>query len=126
VSAFVQLRLQTVRDRGTLVVLQDVLPFDVHRAYWIGGADGQLRGGHRHRATRQALVAVAGRVTVSIDDGKHRAEVVLDSPSSCLLVEPEDWHTMFFEAGAVLLVFASHPFDPDDYIDEPYQRRGPA
>ncbi len=123
-SAFVQLELKAVRDRGTLVVMQDALPFEVRRVFWITGASGFTRGGHRHKATRQALVAVAGCVTVHLDDGLHSADVILRSPSRCLLVEPEDWHTMEFDADAVLVVLASTRFDSDDYIDEPYHPRG--
>ena len=35
-------------DRGSLTVLDNVLPFPIARSYWIYGADGQTRGGHRH------------------------------------------------------------------------------
>lgn len=115
------MQLQSVRDaRGTLTVLQDVLPFEMRRIFWISGADGQTRGAHRHRATRMAMIAVAGTVRVCIDDGTQVRTVMLDDPARCLLVEPEDWHTMHFERGAVLLVVASHPYDPADYIHEPY------
>jgi dTDP-4-dehydrorhamnose 3,5-epimerase-like enzyme len=90
------------------------------RIYWIYGADGQTRGGHRHRQTYQALIAVAGKVTVYMNDGIVSEQVVLDSPSRALLVSPKDWHSMTFGEGAVLLVVASHPYDRADYIDTPY------
>jgi dTDP-4-dehydrorhamnose 3,5-epimerase-like enzyme len=120
-SDFQVLALHAVNDvRGTLTILQDSLPFEVLRTFWINGADGQTRGGHRHHVTRQALVAVSGSVSVYMDDGRHQATVNLGAPSQCLIVEPEDWHTMLFGPGAVLLVFASHDYDPADYIPEPY------
>ena len=107
-------------DRGSLSVMQDLLPFAVERIFWIYGADGMTRGGHRHRQCRQALVAMGGSVSVFMDDGNHTETVVLASPGECLLVEPEDWHSMMFGSHATLLVFASHCFDQDDYIDAPY------
>ncbi|MCW5624035.1 MAG: FdtA/QdtA family cupin domain-containing protein [Burkholderiales bacterium] len=107
-------------ERGSLTVLDKVLPFPIVRTYWIYGADGQTRGGHRHRVTRQALVAVAGVVTIYMDDGVGQTSVVLDTPSVCLLVEPKDWHTMTFGSGSVLLVISSHHYDRNDYIDERY------
>jgi hypothetical protein len=120
-SSFDVLSLRTVCDqRGMLTILQDVLPFVVRRMFWITSADDQIRGGHRHHVTRQALVALAGRVEIYMNDGNHERRVMLDSPSACLLVEPEDWHTMTFGAGAVLLVLASHAYDQTDYIDQPY------
>lgn len=120
-SDFTVLNLPGFNDaRGGLTVLEKSLPFDIQRIYWIYNAAGQTRGGHRHHVTRQALVAVSGEVTVYINDGKHERSVVLSQPGQCLLVEPEDWHTMAFGENGVLLVVASHIYDKSDYIDEGY------
>lgn len=108
-------------ERGMLTVLDGVLPFEIRRTFWIYGADGQVRGGHRHHRTRQALVAISGSVSVYMNDGSGEDTIVLDSPARCLLVEPKDWHTMTFGPGSVLLVLASHPYDRADYIDAPYE-----
>lgn len=108
-------------ERGGLTVLEKVLPFDIQRAYWIYNAAGQTRGGHRHHVTRQALIAVHSEVLVHMNDGKHRHDIVLKTPGQCLLVEPEDWHTMTFGKDAVLLVLASRHYDKGDYIDEAYR-----
>lgn len=113
--------LPTFADgRGQLTVLEGDLPFPVQRTYWIYGADGQIRGGHRHIVTRQALVCLAGEVTVHMNNGEISKNVLLAHPSQCLLVEPEDWHTMSFTSSAVLLVFASHGYNRADYIETPY------
>ena len=120
-SHFQVLRLPTHTDaRGSLTVLEGALPFTVVRSYWIYGAEGQTRGGHRHHHTRQALVAVSGTVTVYMNDGVATDNVILNHPGQCLLVEPKDWHTMTFGPGAVLLVMSSHPYDRSEYIDQPY------
>jgi mannose-6-phosphate isomerase-like protein (cupin superfamily) len=120
-SHFTVLNLPTFTDpRGSLTVLERALPFAVVRSYWIYGADGQTRGGHRHRHTRQALVAVHGEVSIYMNDGVASDNVVLQRPGQCLLVEPKDWHTMTFGPGAVLLVMSSHPYDRSEYIDVPY------
>ena len=89
------------------------------RIYWIYSADEQTRGGHRHKITKQALVAVAGTVDLKINDGKEETLYILDDPSKCIIVEPEDWHTMFFRNNAVLLVLASHAYDKKDYVENP-------
>ncbi len=112
------LEIPTFRDeRGFLTVMEDILPFKIKRIYWIYGADEQSRGGHRHKITKQALVAVSGTVDLKINDGKKEIIYVLDDPSKCIIVEPEDWHTMFFGKNSVLLVFASHEYDKKDYIE---------
>lgn len=119
---FPVLKLPTFSDpRGSLTVLERVLPFDVVRSYWIYGADGQTRGGHRHAYTRQALVALNGVVSMYMNDGLTEETIVLNDPSQCLLVEPKDWHTMTFSENAILLVMSSHPYDRGEYIDTPYE-----
>ena len=120
-TAFTVLDLPTFTDpRGTLTVMQNSLPFEVVRTYWIYGADGKIRGGHRHIETRQALVAICGKVFIYMNDGVTSNTVDLDHPSKCLLVEPKDWHTMTFGAGSVLMVMSSRLYDLNEYIDAPY------
>lgn len=118
---FAILDLPTFSDpRGALTVLDGALPFLIKRTYWIYGADGQVRGGHRHQRTRQALIAITGSVSIYMNDGVISDNIVLDSPSRCLLVEPKDWHTMTFGPGSVLLIMSSHPYDRSEYIDTKY------
>ena len=120
-SSFTILDLPKFRDsRGSLSVIENTLPFNVVRTYWIYAADGQLRGGHRHKYSYQALVAVNGRVAIYMNDGFFQETIELNDPSKCLLVAPKDWHTMKFGAGAVLLVLSSHRYDLTEYIDEEY------
>ena len=109
-------------DRGSLTVIDDrALPFIPVRNYWIYGADGQIRGGHRHQITRQALIALKGHVTIYINDGIATDNVVLNNPNLCLIIEPKDWHTMTFGPGSILLVMSSHHYDRNEYIDTPYE-----
>lgn len=122
-SHFTLLNLPTFTDpRGALTVLEGALPFTVVRTYWIYGSDGQTRGGHRHRHTRQALIAVSGTVSIYMNDGITEETIELTHPGLCLLVEPKDWHTMTFGPGSVLLVMSSHPYDRGEYIDTPYEK----
>ena len=102
-------------------MLEKALPFEIVRTYWIYGADGQTRGGHRHFHTRQALIAIAGIVKVYLNDGITEDTLLLDNPSQCLILEPKDWHTMTFGDNSVLLVLSSSTYDRNDYIDAPYK-----
>ena len=125
-SHFPLLNLPTFADpRGSLTVLEGKLPFTAVRTYWIYGAEGQTRGGHRHRNTRQALISMTGVVSVYMNDGVSEETIVLNQPNQCLLVEPKDWHTMTFGSGSVLLVMASHSYDRTEYIDTPYDLKQP-
>ena len=116
------IQLPTFTDnRGSLTVLESALPFKIVRSYWIYGADGQVRGGHRHKWTRQILVAVSGEVSVYMNDGVTQDTIILDSPSACLIVEPKDWHTMKFGENSILLVMSSSSYDSREYIYTPYE-----
>jgi len=76
-----------------------------------------LRGQHAHRVSHQFLVAVAGSITATCDDGYTKTEHVLDSSSVGLYMPPLTWgEQTCFSEGAKLLVLASELYDPEDYI----------
>lgn len=115
------LQLKTHRDpRGALTVLQDEVPFTIRRVYYIYRADHHTRGGHRHHKAVQMLACLNGSCEIYVHDGKTERTYELTDPGQALLVEPADWHHMKFGDNAVLLVLASEPYDPADYIDQPY------
>lgn len=108
--------------RGCLTVIEDQLPFPVKRIFFIEGATGYVRGGHRHKQTEQALICLSGTCKISNHDGVNEQEFLLDSSNKCLLLKSEDWHIMHsFSTHAILLVLASTKYDKEDYIDEPYK-----
>ncbi len=96
----------------------DAIPFTPKRWFLVFDVPSrEVRGEHAHRVCHQFLVCVHGRVNVAVDDGKRRAEAVLDDPTAGIYVPPRIWGSQFrYEEDAVLLVLASHPYDPDDYI----------
>jgi WxcM-like, C-terminal. len=77
---------------------------------------GETRGEHAHRQVSQALVCVTGSVTVAVDDGQRRDEIILDSPARALVVSPRVWAAQTFSADAVLLVLCSETYNADEYI----------
>tara|TARA_A100001011_G_C13596254_1_gene550291 strand:- start:339 stop:485 length:147 start_codon:yes stop_codon:yes gene_type:complete len=40
--------------------MKDILPFKIKRFYYIYESDKKVRGGHLHKITRQALIALSG------------------------------------------------------------------
>ena len=105
-------------ERGALTILEKEVDFLIKRIYWTYGADGHKRGGHRHKITKQALVAINGEIHIHIKKKGFEYDFILNKPSECLILEPEDWHTLDFYKGGILLVAASHYFDKNDYIYE--------
>jgi dTDP-4-dehydrorhamnose 3,5-epimerase-like enzyme len=116
--------LKTHSDsRGNLTVIEKVVPFDIKRIFYIYGVDDSKRGGHRHHKTKQAAVCIKGSCIIYNNNGITEKEFLLDLPSKCLIIEPEDWHTMYnFTPDAILLVLASENFEKEDYIFEPYKK----
>lgn len=96
------------------------IPFEPKRWFLVYDVPSrEVRGEHAHRVCHQFLICVTGQVTVAVDDGESRGEVLLDEPTLGLYVPPMVWASQFrYESGAVLLVLASHPYDSDDYIRE--------
>ena len=114
-------RMQRVRDwRGDLTVgeVGRDLPFDPKRWFMVFDVpDFQLRGEHAHRVCHQFLICVRGSCRTLLDDGRRRGQVTLDSPDLGVHMPPMVWGTQYrYTSDAVLLVFASHPYDPGDYI----------
>lgn len=116
------INIQTFKDsRGILTVLDNVVPFEIKRLFYIYSVDDTQRGGHRHRETYQAAICIKGSCKITNNNGTITEIFDLDSPEKCLMLDPIDWHVMHnFSPDAILLVLASTAFDPLDYIYEPY------
>jgi hypothetical protein len=105
-------------DRGSLSVVEKILPFEIKRVYFIYDVLGE-RGGHKHKKTTQALIMLNGSCEVFVRNRNEDKRFVLDASSKCLILEPDDWHTMdFFTDNSTLLVLASEYYDKNDYIWE--------
>lgn len=110
-----------LRGRLTAAELPDeCVPFAPQRWFLVYDVPSrEVRGEHAHRVCHQFLVCVAGSVTVAVDDGEQRTEVKLDEPTLGIYIPPLVWASQFrYERDSVLLVLASHAYDPDDYIRE--------
>lgn len=118
------LHVNSFKDsRGILSVIQDEIDFKIKRVYYVYKSNG-LRGGHKHKEAKQALICLNGACTVLIKsmtkDGIVVSELYeLDQPDMCLILEPEDWHTFELKKrDSILLVLASNLYNTDDYITD--------
>ncbi len=115
-------QMRNVEDsvRGNLTVgeMGQDLPFRPERffiTYDIPGA--QTRGAHAHHRCEQFVLCVHGRCSIALDDGANREVFRLGRPSTGLYVPPMIWLTEFNHTqDAALLIFASRPYEPEDYI----------
>lgn len=106
--------------RGSLVSgeVSAHIPFEPRRFFSVMNVPSKdLRGAHAHRRCKQFLVCISGSVAVVVDDGSVREEVLLDDPQLGLYVPAMVWAVQYrYTHDAVLLVLASDPYEPKDYI----------
>lgn len=106
--------------RGALSVaeFERDLPFLPRRHFVVYDVPSQeTRGEHAHRRCHQFLICAHGSVRVLADDGARRQAFVLDSPTLGIHLPPMIWGTQYrYSPDAVLLVFASEPYDAEDYV----------
>lgn len=96
---------------------QGLVPFEVKRVFWTYHTPETIvRGRHAHHRTAHVLVAVAGRIVVTVEPlGQGLRTFSLESPHQGLYIPPRTWHTMQYSPAAVQLVLASEPYDEADY-----------
>lgn len=69
------------RGNLTFAEAQQIVPFDIKRAYWVYDVPGgESRGGHAHKRLRQFVVALSGSFHVTLDNGHERKTVLLNHP----------------------------------------------
>jgi acetyltransferase-like isoleucine patch superfamily enzyme len=106
--------------RGSLTPLETHkgLPFPPRRVFLVYGVPSHhVRGEHAHRTCEQSLVAAHGALSVVVDDGTRRREIRLEDQTVGLYLTPMVWGIQYkFDPDSVLMVIASHPYDPADYI----------
>lgn len=106
--------------RGNLTEfgLERDLPFLPKRIFIVQNVpDSKVRGEHAHKECHQCLVCVNGFLSVIVDNGKEREEFFLNQPNEGLYLPPYIWGIQYkYSADAVLMVYASHAYDSDDYI----------
>ena len=96
------------------------LPFEPKRVFFVNGVpSSKIRGEHAHKECHQCLVCIEGSVSVIVDDGFNKAEYLLSSINKGLYLPPMIWGIQYnYSSDAVLMVYASHEYDNDDYITD--------
>lgn len=114
-------RMNRVGDiRGELTVgeFEKSIPFPTKRYFIVFNVPSmETRGEHAHKECHQFLICVRGSCAVVADDGEKRQEFLLDRPDIGIHLPPMTWGIQYkYSADAVLLVFASHYYNNNDYI----------
>ncbi len=111
----------TTDERGSLTFATrgTEIPFCVERVFWIHDVpQGARRGGHSHSTCSEVVVAVAGSFRMTVDNGRERQTVVMDSPNRGILIPAGMWCELTdFQPGTVVVVMASQPYDASGYCN---------
>ena len=106
--------------RGGLVVgeFERTVPFAPKRYFMVMDVPSiETRGEHAHYKCCQFLICVKGSCAVIADDGTAREEFILNRPNTGLYLPSMVWGIQYkYSPDAILLVFASDFYDPEDYI----------
>lgn len=107
-----------LRGRLSAGSLVEDVPFPVKRFFTVYEVPSKyVRGEHAHKTCHQFLICVHGHLTLMVDDGSNREEILLEGPEVGVYIPPMVWATQYLYAeNSVLLVFASHEYDSADYI----------
>ena len=107
-------------ERGFLVPIEfnTNFPFLPKRSFIVSSVNSETtRGKHAHKICKQFLFEVSGSLTVLIDDGINKEEIVLKESNFGLLINEMVWAEQYrFSREGTLLVFASEAYDVNDYI----------
>lgn len=111
-------RVEDPRGNLSFVEGGDLIPFDIHRVYYLYDVPGgESRGGHGHRELQQLIIAASGSFDVIIDDGREQRRFSLNRSYFGLYVPKRMWREIDnFSSGAVCLVLASQHYTESDYI----------
>lgn len=111
-------RVADIRGSLTVGEFERSIPFSAKRYFMVFDVPSvETRGEHAHRECHQFLICVRGSVSVVADDGSKRREFRLDRPDLGLHLPPMVWGIQYkYSPDALLLVFASHYYDANDYI----------
>lgn len=121
VNGVKEIKFKYVHDpRGDLteVEFSRDLPFKPKRVFFVRDVpSSNVRGEHAHKVCHQLLVCIKGKISVIVDDGKNRNEYTLSSISEGIYLPPMIWGVQHkYSNDAILMVYASHEYDNDDYI----------
>jgi len=96
------------------------IPFVPKRYFLVFNVlDERIRGEHSHKKCHQFMICVKGALSIVVEDEFQREEFRLDHPNLGLYVPPMIWAVQYKHSqDAVLLVYASEDYDPEDYIRE--------
>lgn len=117
-ALYLMRRITDARGALTVGEVPTEVPFAPARYFAVFDVPSvELRGEHAHKQCQQFLICLHGSCRVLLDNGEERCEVTLDRPDMGVFMPEMIWGTQYrYSPDAVLLVFASRPYEAEDYL----------
>ena len=117
-ALYLMRRIADARGALTVGEVPTEVPFAPERYFAVFDVPTvELRGEHAHKQCQQFLICLHGSCRVLLDDGEKRCEIILDRPDMGVFMPAMIWGTQYrYSPDAVLLVFASRPYEAEDYL----------
>ena len=118
-----RLLILSVHETAEPTWIESIWQQPVQRIFWVYGVPPtESRGGHHHHSCRMVLHCVKGSVDVYVQTPTTEQCFTLDSSDQFLFLDAQDWRLMHrFSPDAMLIVFASKPFETTIYYEQPYR-----
>ena len=115
------IKLKSYSDiRGNISVanFDEEIPFEPKRFYMVSEVPSkETKGQFALKTCQQFITCARGSCHILVDDGKNRQEILLNSPNIGVYIHPKVWVTQYkYSEDALLVVFASEQYNPEDYI----------
>nr|WP_295921706.1 FdtA/QdtA family cupin domain-containing protein [uncultured Dyadobacter sp.] len=114
------INLKTFTDsRGSLTVIERVIPFEIKHIFYVNGHDYFGNGEDSLQRTKQAVICLKGSCLITSHSGTDEQHFILNTADQCLLLAPDDKHEILQIAeGSILMMLASEPFKQPKLVGE--------
>lgn len=112
---------QFIEPNGNLIPIEfdKTIPFKPARTFFVCNVPDQSpRGKHAHHKTKQVLICLNGKITVTLHDGVNKKDYELNSGDS-IYVPNLIWDEQIYHSNdTVLISLCSTHYDTNDYIHD--------
>lgn len=111
-------------EDGTLIPLEHDglrdIPFVPKRSFLITSIPrSRARGDHAHKTCHQFIIPVNGEFLLTAEHKGQKFHRLIADPSQAFYAPPMTWVKLQqFSTDTVVLVYASHAYDTEDYITD--------
>ena len=117
-------KLKTIIDKdgdGDMFIAEATknIPFKIRRVFFITRPTSKkpIRGNHAHKKIKQIIFCVSGSFVLGLDDGKTRQSILMNDPSTGIILGTRLWHTMIkLSKDCCILVFSDDFYRDSDNI----------